>query len=78
MRNPDLWGMVLDSEKKSLLKRQLEVSKIKQLQQCQDDERKRIIENVDDYHKIYRFAGESEAMKIEGFIGQLHFLFPSL
>ena len=51
MGNPDLWGMVLDSEKK--FKRMLEALKIKQLQQCQDDERKRIIENVDDYHEKY-------------------------
>ena len=61
-------AIVLDKEKKSLLKSKLENLKIKQSQQHQDNERKRIIENVDDFYEKYRFADGSESIKIEEFI----------
>ena len=68
---------IVDSEKKSLLKSKLENIKIKQSQQCQDNERKRIIENIDDFYEKYRFADEFESKKIEEFIEHLHFSFPA-
>ncbi len=67
----------MDKEKKSLLKSKLENLKIKQSQQHHDNERKRIIENVDDFYEKYRFADGSESIKIEEFIEHLHFAFPA-
>lgn len=70
-------GIVLDSEKKSLLKSELEDLKKEQSQKSQDNERKRIIENVDDFYEKYRFADEFESIKIEEFVKHLHFSFPA-
>ena len=67
----------MNSEKQSLLKSKLEELKKKQLQQRLDNEKKRIKDNTEDFNEKYRFASEAESLKIEEFIGQLHFTFPA-
>ena len=67
----------MNSEKQLLFNSKLEELKKKQLQQRLEDERKRITENTDYFFKKYRFASYDESVKIEEFIGRLHFTFPA-
>ena len=67
----------MDAEKKAFLKSKLDGLKIQQSKQRQDNERKRIIENIDHFDEKYRFADESESARIEAFIGNLHVSSPA-
>lgn len=67
----------MDSEKKSLLQSKLQELKIQRSKQRQNSERKRIAENVGGFYEKNRFADEAEAVRIEEFIGKLHFSFPA-
>ena len=67
----------MNSKEKSFLKNKLDDLKAKQSQQRQYNEQKRITDNVDDFYEKYRFADESESVKIEDFIRHLHFSVPA-
>ena len=67
----------MDSENKLLLKKKLEGLKAEKSRQQEENERKRIIENVDDFHEKYRFADEAESRKINEFIGKLDLSSPT-
>lgn len=67
----------MNADKKMLLKKKLEENKQKIINIEIEKQRKQIIDNIDDFNKKYRFAGEAETERIERFISNLEFSFPA-
>lgn len=68
--------MILDTDKKILLKKKLEENRQKIMNIEIEKQKKQIIDNIDDFSKKYRFADEAETERIEKFISNLEFSFP--
>ncbi|MBQ3565577.1 MAG: hypothetical protein IJA12_00195 [Oscillospiraceae bacterium] len=62
---------------KLLLKQKLEQNKIQHQNKEIENQKKQIIENVEDFNRKYRFADNSETEKLQNFTDKLNFTSPA-
>lgn len=63
----------MDTDKRTLLQKKLEENKLKLRNTKIEAQRKQIVDNIDDFHRKYRFADEAETERVNGFISRLNF-----
>lgn len=68
---------ILDADKRILLKKKLEENKRKIKNIKMENQRKQIINNIDDFDRKYRFADEAETEQLNRFISSLNFSSPA-